>query len=101
LVNCIAVKLVITYLFHSDIVLLSALANTLSLMSVFVFLKCSLYMLFIFIFWVPQVKDLENSVAELLDLHSDCNHRSTAIQSVANRYQPVEQVLTFPLSCVI
>lgn len=43
-------------------------------------------------FGFPQVKDLENSVAELLDLYGDCAHRSSAIQSVANGYQPGEQV---------
>lgn len=52
-------------------------------------------MLFISILWVPQVKDLENSVAELLNLYIDCNHRSSAIQSVANKYQPGEQVLIY------
>ncbi|EOA31211.1 hypothetical protein CARUB_v10014377mg, partial [Capsella rubella] len=42
-----------------------------------------------------KVKDLENSVAELLNLYSDCNHRSSAIQSVANGYQPREQLTDF------
>ncbi|XP_010502551.1 PREDICTED: E3 SUMO-protein ligase MMS21-like [Camelina sativa] len=42
-----------------------------------------------------KVKDLENSVAELLDLYSDCNLRSSAIQSVANGYQPGEQLTNF------
>ncbi|KAG7577319.1 Zinc finger MIZ-type [Arabidopsis thaliana x Arabidopsis arenosa] len=42
-----------------------------------------------------KVKDLENSVAELLDLYSDCNIRSSAIQSVANGYQPGEQLTDF------
>ncbi|KAG5398595.1 hypothetical protein IGI04_020409 [Brassica rapa subsp. trilocularis] len=42
-----------------------------------------------------KVKDLENSVAELLDLYGDCAHRSSAIQSVANGYQPGEQLTDF------
>ncbi|KAL1202457.1 E3 SUMO-protein ligase MMS21 [Cardamine amara subsp. amara] len=42
-----------------------------------------------------KVKDLENSVAELLGLYGDCNHRSSAIQSVANGYQPREQLTDF------
>ncbi|ESQ48460.1 hypothetical protein EUTSA_v10021394mg [Eutrema salsugineum] len=42
-----------------------------------------------------KVKDLENSVAELLDLFGDCAHRSAAIQSVANAYQSGEQLTDF------
>ncbi|CAA7015059.1 unnamed protein product [Microthlaspi erraticum] len=42
-----------------------------------------------------KVKELENSVAELLDLYRDCAHRSSAIQSVATRYQPGEQLTDF------
>ncbi|KFK38861.1 hypothetical protein AALP_AA3G170000 [Arabis alpina] len=42
-----------------------------------------------------KVKDLENSVVELLDLHGDCAYRSSAIQNVANGYQPGEQLTDF------
>ncbi|VVA97692.1 unnamed protein product [Arabis nemorensis] len=42
-----------------------------------------------------KVKDLENSVAELLGLYGDCAHRSSAIQAVANGYQPGEQLTDF------
>ncbi|CAN8269312.1 unnamed protein product [Cochlearia groenlandica] len=42
-----------------------------------------------------KVKDLENSVAELLELYGDCAHRSSAIQSVANGYTPVEELTDF------
>ncbi|XP_010545851.1 PREDICTED: E3 SUMO-protein ligase MMS21 [Tarenaya hassleriana] len=42
-----------------------------------------------------MVKDLENAAAELLDLFGDCAHHSSAIQSVANAYQPGDQVTDF------
>ncbi|CAH2053657.1 unnamed protein product [Thlaspi arvense] len=46
---------------------------------------------------IKSVKDIENSVAELLDLCGECAHRSSAIQSVANGYQPGEQLTDFKM----
>uniref|UniRef100_A0A2P2KG98 Uncharacterized protein MANES_03G104900 n=1 Tax=Rhizophora mucronata TaxID=61149 RepID=A0A2P2KG98_RHIMU len=40
-----------------------------------------------------KVKDLEKTVAELLESYEKCGHYSAAVESVANIYKPGEEVI--------
>ncbi|KAG6637261.1 hypothetical protein I3843_11G162200 [Carya illinoinensis] len=42
-----------------------------------------------------KVKELENTVVELLAAHEDCSHFSSAIKSVGDRYQPTGELSCF------
>ncbi|XP_052108460.1 E3 SUMO-protein ligase MMS21 isoform X2 [Arachis duranensis] len=42
-----------------------------------------------------KVKELEDAVLELADLSEDSVHLSSAVQAIANRYQPKEEVNNF------
>ena len=39
-----------------------------------------------------QVKELEDSVTQLLEASENCTHFSSVVQSVGNNYQPGEEV---------
>lgn len=54
--------------------------------------RCPSWHWFLFLLASMQVKELENSILELLETYDDCARFSEAIQTIGSNYSPSEQV---------